>query len=259
MWASFTTLGAAVLVLALLTAFLLILVARQQRTGRDIAIWFLSGVAGVLLGVAGSVAAVSLRGYELVRSAAGLPPEAVAALGAASPPGAGGQPVLPDFMPGMSSSPGGSAGGGPGGGFGGAPSPQRQLASLVRKIELLTSDLGLNLSPEQSAELLQHLHNLDVTESLTDEEAQAKQDAILAMLSDEQKAKEQAIGLPRPQGGPGGSPRGGGPPAATGGNPFREGANHDALRRLTERLGGQPANPAPAAPAPDAPAPDAQP
>jgi hypothetical protein len=242
MW-TFTTIGSCVLVLALLTVLLLVLLVQQQRSSKQIAVWFLSAIVGVLLGVAGSAAAIGLLGYEVERipawraNAVGEAVEVAAAEtaaeGAPSGPGMGMGPM----MGGM---------GGPPGGF--APSPSRQLTSLVRKIDLLTSNIALNLSAEQTTAVLKLIDGIEVTEQVSDEDAQAKYDAILAVLTEEQKAKQEAIGLPRRTGGgPGGPGAGMGGP---GGNPFASEENAAALKNLRARFGaGTPAEEPAEAPA----------
>ena len=143
-------------------------------------------------------------------------------------------------------------GGGMGGGMGGnrAPSPKRQLTTLVRKLELLTGDIAVKLTPDQSAAIAALVADLAKTEKLSDDEAIAKYEALRAILSDDQKAKEEAIGLPfrRPAGGGGGGFGGG---LAGGGdqnpdaNPFQEAENAAALKSLHGRVAPQDASAAP--------------
>ena len=136
--------------------------------------------------------------------------------------------------------PGGAPAGGMGGGMGGrGPSPKRQLTSLVRKLELLTGDVGIVLTDEQRQEFAQRLSGLATLTALTDEEAEKLQGELLGLLDDSQKAKQEAIGLPfrRGGGGPGGGgPGGGGPPAAPDANPFADEENAKPLSSLLDRL-----------------------
>jgi hypothetical protein len=139
---------------------------------------------------------------------------------------------------------------------GGQPSPKRQLSTLVRKLELLTGDIAITLTPEQAAGVAAVLEDLDQRETLTDDEAQAKHDELLAMLNESQKAKQEAINLPRGGGGGSGGGRGmggggpgggmaGGAAASPDANPFADGENATALDTLRERLaGGQEQTPA---------------
>ena len=126
-------------------------------------------------------------------------------------------------------------GGGMGGGRG--PSPKRQLTTLVRKLELLTGDISLVLTDEQRKEIAQRLSGLSELTALTDEEAEKLQGELLGLLDDNQKAKQEAIGLPfrRGGGGPGGGGPGG-PQAAPDANPFADEENAKPLANLLDRL-----------------------
>ena len=121
-------------------------------------------------------------------------------------------------------------------GGGGSPPPKRQLTSLVRKIHLLTGDISLNLTSEQGTALAAILRSIEAQDKMSDEEATAHYEKILALLSDEQKAKQEGIGLPprAPTGSPGGPP----PKPEPDANPFRDEPNGPALQTLLERLGG---------------------
>jgi hypothetical protein len=246
MW-TFTLLGNCVLVLVLLTLFVLVIIARQQRTGRDVPIWLLSGFIGVLLGLGIATATVQYLGYELIPLAETIenpmfegpgPPELIAAM-RGSGGGSGGSAAKPEASKG---SPGSGGPSGPGGGFG--PTGKRQLTTLVRKIDLLTGDTGLNLSAEQAQAILAQLADLQSPPTMTDDEATAKHDALMAVLNADQQAKLEAVALPRPRGvgpgGPGGPP---GPGAQGDANPFTEKENADALANLQKRLGAPPAKP----------------
>lgn len=219
-----------VLTLGLLTIFVLIWVTRQQKTKQDALIWLTSGVVGVLLGAAGALAAASALGYQVQKpepklSADSAPP--------AAPTMGGGAPGTPGGMMGM-----GGMGGGMMGGMGQGPRPKQQLTSLVRKLELLTGDLNLNLTDEQRQTLGKQLDEFAELKTLTDDEAEKKYNDLLALLDDGQKAKQDAIGLPfrRGGGGGGGGFGGGGAPPAPDANPFESEANANALKSLRERL-----------------------
>ena len=123
------------------------------------------------------------------------------------------------------------------GGMGG-PNPKRDLTTLVRKIALLTGDIALKLSPEQAQGVSAALADVEKADELSDDDAKAKNDQILALLDDGQKAQLDAIGLPRPQrGAGGGSP--GGPPPAPPANPFQDETNAAALKNLRQKVGGE--------------------
>lgn len=232
------------LVLGLLTAFALAWVTRQQRTKQDGSIWLMSGFIGLLLGAAGATALVFATGHKVTTVKPPRTPETqtVAASGAPAPAatnlnGVTGAPMVP------MGAPGGVPAGGMGGGMGGrGPSPKRQLTSLVRKLELLTGDVGIVLTGEQRKEIAQRLSGLAELTALTDEDAEKLQGELLGLLDDNQKAKQEAIGLPfrRGGGGPGGGgPGGGGPggPQATpDANPFADEENAKALASLQDRL-----------------------
>ena len=232
------------LAVGLLTLLLLVLVWQTQRSGKTIVVWLASGVTGVLLGSVGSVAIVCLAGYhvEIVRGTPEIFP---------SDPVPGTDEVAMDDMPGMGGSGMGMGGMGMGGGR--PPRPKRDLTTLVRKVDLLTGDVGLTLSDEQVGSFLGCLADVETAETMSDDDAQAKHDEILALLDEDQKSRLEAISLPRrrPSGGPGGpggggsgGPGGGGPGGPGGGeqaedaNPFQEESNAAALTHLRERFGG---------------------
>ena len=236
------------LAVGLLTLLLLVLVWQRQRSGKTIVVWLASGVIGILLGSVGSVAIVCLAGYhvEVVRGRPEIFPSAPV-------PGTG--EIAMDDMSGMGMpAMGGPGMGGPGGGGGRPPRPKRDLTTLVRKIDLLTGDVGLTLSDEQVGSFLGCLADVETAETMSDDVAQAKHDKILAVLDEDQQSRLDAISLPRrrPGGGPGG-PGGGGPGGPGGGeprgpgggeqaqdaNPFQEESNAEALTRLRERFGAK--------------------
>jgi len=129
------------------------------------------------------------------------------------------------------------------GGMGGGssepePKPKRDLTNVVRKLSLLTGDVAIALSDEQAASLASCLADLEKAESMSDGDAQAKHDELLALLDDDQKARLKAIGLPRGcPCGEGGPPGGmGSPERAEDANPFQEEANAEVLAKLRERF-----------------------
>ena len=103
-----------------------------------------------------------------------------------------------------------------GGGMGG-PNPKRDLTTLVRKLSLLTGKIQITLTAEQAASVTTALADIETSEKMSDDDAKAKYDALMALLDDDQKSTLDAIGLPRPRG-PGGFGGGmGGPGAGMGG------------------------------------------
>ena len=111
------------------------------------------------------------------------------------------------------------------------------MTDLVRKITLLTGDIRISLSPEQAATLATALKDIEKPETMSDDEAKAKHEALLALLDDSQKAQLEAIGLPRgPRPGGGG---GSSEPPAEDANPFGDEASSAALETLRQRLAGE--------------------
>jgi hypothetical protein len=241
---SLDAVGVYVLTLTLAALLVLVLLLRTKVQAGGVPLWLAAGILGALLGGALSVAAANIMGFTVVRPVDNEDPSA-----AASPPPSG--PVSSGPPGGMMG--GGAMGGGPGmmgggpgggmgmmgggGGGGGGPSPKRQLTSLVRKLELLTGDIAITLSPEQAHQVVAIVGDLQSRPTLTDEEAQPIYDELLAVLNEEQISKQEAIGLPFRRGGGGGgggSPGGPSPPDA---NPFAEGEAAEAVASLATRIG----------------------
>lgn len=186
-------------------------------------------VTGVLCLVVGVGGGLVLASFVDV----GLKPEPVAAApadGKDSP-----KALMPGGAPGGAKGgmPGAKAGGAPGGkGGGGAkgPSAKVQLAQLVGKLETLTKKpLAVEFSADQKKEVKSLLADLDSQESLNDEEAKAKLDALLKLL-ESQRATLEAAGYRWP--GSTFAPPGEAPP-----NPFKEGEAAFKLNSLRESLG----------------------
>lgn len=188
-------------------------------------------LVGMALGAGGTYSAMQALGYR-------QPPRPVATDQAPAP---GGMAAPGGAMMGM---------GGMGMGGGGARG-KRNLTSLVGKLELLTrSNLHVELDATQSEKIAAKLAELDQLEKMTADDAQAQLDDLEALLTPEQKAVVDSIGLPfggRPGGGGGpgapGAPAGGGPPMGMMGgggppdeNPFRQEANETRLHDLLGRL-----------------------
>ncbi len=224
---NYNTMGACVLVLTLATILVVIpLTLRARRSEKGTGIWFLSGLTGILLGAGGAVAAVQLMGYELTESYSTSDTDYDSSDEATEDS---------EYAGGMG---GGEMGGGGMGGGRWAPSPKRELTTLVRKIDLLTGDIALNLSDDQTTALAEILVRLDTQETMADDDAKAAQGEILAVLDDTQKAKQEAVGLPRSGRGRGGRGGGGGEDEEDA-NPFSQEENATALQSLMGRLGAE--------------------
>ena len=130
-----------------------------------------------------------------------------------------------------------------------SPSPKHQLTTLVRKIDLLTSDVALNLSDEQGAALAKLLGKIKPQKAMTEDDASAVNEEIVNLFDDDQITKLEAICLPTGGDGRGGRPRVGGLGGlAEGGeedekaNPFAEQRNAQAVDALLGRFGEPPAD-----------------
>ena len=214
------TIGLGIVLIMLVSLLIAVVVLQRQRTQKTISVWLFAGLIGILLGGAGTLGALRLIGLKQ----ASLNVAAASAMGDAGAPAG-------------KSAPSGSMGGmGAGmGGMGGGPNPKRDLTTLVRKIDLLTSEIGIKLNPEKGASLAAALADVEKAEDLSDDDAKGKHDAILALLDDGQKSQLDAIGLPRPQrGAGGGSP--GGPAKQAPANPFQDEAAAKSLQNLRDRF-----------------------
>jgi hypothetical protein len=214
---------------------------------RTIDVCLVSGFVGIMLGAA-PYAVLRLKGYDLTRPASSAE---------ASEKGTG------------------SCSGGPP--MGNKPRPKRDLTALVQKLNLLTGDIGITLSAEQAAAVDDCLRDVEKSAKMSDDEAQAKQEQLMALLDADQKAHLKAIELPQPafRGGPGaaicpltGQPKparpGSGPPEAVdeNQNPFQQASEGKALKSLHERLAAKEAAPlaeTPKDPPPQAGTPEAAP
>lgn len=209
-----------ILTIALLSMLGTVLVWQKQRTGKTIHVWFWSAFFGVLLGCTGTYALTRITQVKLLQASA----TSVASESEdATPPAAGGSE-------GAMAGPGGRTE--PGGRFGG-PRPKRDLTSLVRKVALLTGDVEIVLSAPQASALVAALEDVESSKTMSDDEAQAKHDELLALFDNDQKTLLDAVALPRrrPSGGPGSFER-----PAEDANPFEQEVNSAALDVLRNRF-----------------------
>lgn len=204
-----------ILTVALVAMLGVVLMWQQHRTGKTILVWFWAAFFGVLLGFAGTFAMVRFTDSDLLR------PKPVAG-DVQEEEEEGGSDDAPEDM----------GGGGGGGGRFGGPRPKRDLTSVVQKVALLTGEIGLSLSADQASAFVAALNDIEQPETMTDEQAQAKHDELLALLDDEQKQQLEAIGIPRPR--PSGGP--GGERPAPDANPFSQEAGSTAIEVLRQRF-----------------------
>jgi hypothetical protein len=246
-----------ILTLALLSLVFGVFVNSRQKNGKSLSLWLASTILGLLLGATGALSACYWLGYEVVEKLQ-LPDPVAIALD---------DPDAEESMASGGGSPGGPAGGAERPSRGGSASrgssrqvPARfQLMMLVRKLELLTGDVAIKLSDEQASQVHALLKEIEAAETLSDEDAQQKHDALLALMEDAQKAKTEAVSIPFRRGGSGGSGgrggsagnssggRGGSSGTSGGGNRgaaaedntnlFREGSSAEAIQALLGRLG----------------------
>jgi hypothetical protein len=180
-------------------------------------------IGGLGMGIALGVIAMTFYGYQL------KPTEAA---GEGPPQGGTGPGGGPPGMMGMMGGGPRGMGGGPPGMMGGRPNPKTQLATLVAKLDVLTNEpLAVRLNEEQKKKMREQLQTLDEQESLSDEDAKARLDALLDIVK-EQRPTLEAAGYRWPGGGGGG--RGGRPAALP--NPFRDEQNGKHLKALQNQL-----------------------
>jgi hypothetical protein len=183
--------------------------------------WFIAGILGVFLGGCG--------GFLLAKFGYGNRVRVIR-----TPANAGENYGLPPTM-------GAPSAGEPG--AGGEANDKRSLAALVGKVELLTRPnfkLTLELNPEQQATLAPELTAIKQMETMTDEDARKRLEAMEALLTPEQKATLDVFSLPRRRGNPGGPSSGA--PSMGGGlpedNPFAQDQTNQ--QRLDDLLGRLP-------------------
>jgi hypothetical protein len=250
---SMNAISAYVMSLGLLTVFLLIWVVQRQKNPQAVSMGFASGATGLLLGAIGAYAVLSATGYEVRKpelptpaaNAGGGSPagRTIPAMGGAGGMGAGGMGAGGMGGGGM----GAMMGGGGMGGGGRGPAPKRDLITLVRKLDLLTGNIGIKLDEEQTAEILKGLAAIEDAESMTDDDAKARLEELNALLKDDQKSQLDVVGLPfggGGGGGRGGAPGGGGGMAAPPDfdtNPFKQENALKALKSFRGRFSAPPA------------------
>ena len=107
------------------------------------------------------------------------------------------------------------------------------MTTLVRELDLLTGDVKIELSGEQGKAMKALLEGTKSAEAIDDDTAQDILDELNGKLTDEQKAKLEAVSLPRTRGSFGRGGGGDGEPT----NPFTSDENASkAMEGLTGRL-----------------------
>lgn len=210
----FSDMGIYAGLLALFCIFLVVMLILKKQSAKALQIGLTAGLVGIFIGAAGLVAASKMRGYTIT------PP---ADANGSGPPGGGGGGGFGGGGGGGGGAPGGGGGGAPGGSRGGGgrggfqPSPTRELTTLVRELDLLTGDVKITLSAAQAKSVKALLAGIKELPAIEDDAAKDMLDEIMDKLTDEQKAKLEAVSLPRTRGA-GGRGGGGGGDEPT--NPF---------------------------------------
>ncbi|MCP4817278.1 MAG: hypothetical protein GY888_32585 [Planctomycetaceae bacterium] len=216
-----------ILTIALLAMLTGVVINHRQKNDKTVSLWLASSFLGLLLGAAGALSACYLLGYEVVEK---LELPTIVRLSDEDPDQAGAENGGIDG-PGPGE---GGRGGGGRGSRGRQLSARLQLAMLVRKLELLTGDIAITLTVDQSRDMHALLKEIESAESLSDEQAQAGHDALLGLLDDSQQAKASAVSLPFRRGGGGRGSAGSEDGSES--TPFREGSGADSIQALLERL-----------------------
>ena len=201
---------------------------------QTIYVGLLSGVAGILLG-SGPYAMMRMDGYELTKPGSPSSDSSEAKAAMPGPASGGGMcSMMANRLKELEGS--------------GEPRPKRDLAALVRKLDLLTGDIGITLTAAQAAAINDCLKDVEKPAKMSDNDATAKQDRLMAVLNEKQKASLEAIAIPkRPTsggpakdgpmpGGPGMMSSGPAPQADEDQNPFQQDAEGKALKSLRERF-----------------------
>ncbi len=222
--------------LALVCVFLVVLLSQKKQSAKAFQIGLIAGLSGIFLGVVGAYAGLRVMKYNLIKADIPL-----------SEGGGGGGAGMGGGGAGMGGGGGGGMGGGGGGGRGGfggggggggrggfQPSPTRELTTFVRELDLLTGDVKVTLADDQAKAIKALLDGIKEVASIDDDTAKQMLEALQGKLNDDQKAKLEAVSLPRTRGsfGRGGGGGGDGPS-----NPFVEDENASkALDSLVGKL-----------------------
>jgi len=205
--------------------------AKKRRSSTNVPIPIVVGVICLGLGIAGGIL---FADYAHGRNKHSEDEDT-----AAAPTGKEGAPPVVGGKGGGGGGGGKKGGKGFGGGGGGAPQlpAKLQLAQLVTKLDVITGK-PVELTPDQKTQMRELVAGLDTEESLSDDEAKKRLDALLKVVEG-QKDALAAVGFrwpgsPPAFGGGGGMGPGGGMQPA---NPFKSGEPADRLKSLQATLG----------------------
>lgn len=240
----FDAVSSYLLVVAIAALLVAVLVWQPLRDKRTVNVWLASGVVGILLGSVLTYALMRLEGYTQTQGVALSEPMAQAAASESSC-SMSPQPDCPmrAKMMAMAASQGAAGMAG--------PQPKRDLATLVQKLDLLTGDIAITLTAEQATAVSDCLRDIEKPEKMSDDEAKAKRSKLIAVLTESQLDRLEAIAIPQPAAGSGPGTAscpmmGGGMPGSTSTaeaskpdpnqNPFQKDEEGEALLSLRERL-----------------------
>jgi hypothetical protein len=191
---------------------------------KKVPIAFVTGIVCLGLGIAGGIVAANFIEKETKADNKATDD------GGGDPKGAKGEPGGKGGFGGGGKGGGGKGGGGKGGGKGGGGNPfgpKFQLTTLVTKLDLLTKKpLSVELTPDQKKQIQEQLAGLETADTLSNEEAQAKLDALLKVVEGH-RATLEAAGFPWP----------GAAFPKLADNPLKEGPGNDHLKSLRTTLG----------------------
>lgn len=58
--------GIYTLTMVICLVFIMVLLSRQKRTGKDVAVWFFAGIVGIMMGIGGTLSAINLTDHQIV-------------------------------------------------------------------------------------------------------------------------------------------------------------------------------------------------
>jgi hypothetical protein len=192
----------------------------------------LMGIAGGFgVGAALGVITMGYLGYHWEQRTASASEQSADAPGG---PGGPGRMMMGGGGPGA---PGRGGAGGRGGRGGAGPSSKNQLTSVITTLDRVTSGNGLKVTmdAEQKRKVREQIQKLDATDDLSEEDAKGKLDAVLGILTQEQRDTLDEAGANWGQrAGNRGGMRGGSGDAPS--NPFKGGEANKHLKSLRDHM-----------------------